>query len=55
MKDKIQAILLATIFFSGLALAGSENNCMPWLNLIGVAMISIVAFAASEIARKEGL
>jgi hypothetical protein len=47
MKDKIMAIVLAIAFIGGLALAGSENNFMPWLNFAGLFLIGGVGIIAN--------
>jgi hypothetical protein len=47
MKDKLKAVLLAVAFLGGLALAGSENNFMPWLNFAGLFLIGGVGIIAN--------
>jgi hypothetical protein len=52
MKDKIIAAVLACALIGGLALAGSENNFMPWLNFAGLFLIGGVGIVANKLSEK---
>lgn len=53
LSETALAWILGTIFFMGLALAGSEGDWFPWINIVGGLLLVIAGAAAEHFFRKD--
>ncbi len=48
-KDRIVLAIAGTAWVAGLLIAGSENSCMPWVNMAGGALFFVSCLVLGKV------